>query len=330
MNFIKKYKLPVVISLLLIGSIFLNIIDAQNPNAILFKQDQSEKVAEKVLTRAKSLNEKLILPINDTTIEMKLDRAETSTVTINDDTKGTTTKQIYFQVFATVKNTGTKPFSFHSNPVFGVSNDNFILLAKNSVSSNDENKVTINTEGLSPNQNTNFLHSSVEIKPGTESSGFFLFESEVQTLQMISNGTSYIWHTMKSGANIQGREITTDTPISNSNKTLNFRILEQETVDYKNKKLNVVHISMTNSSDEVVTPFSFIPKYGVTIPGEVAEVEKLDTDITSQFKYPTIDEKTKLDPDSTQHYIIAFQKNVAFIFIQPPLTDNYTNLRISL
>lgn len=327
MKLLKRYKFHIIISLILFVSIGLNILETKSAST-LFNQNTSKSVNDKLLTKAKNIGERLTLPLADTTIELKIDRAETSTITVNNDTQQTSRKQVYFQVYATVKNTGSKTFSFNSNPVFGVSNDNFILLAKNSTSS--ESQAVVNIEGLAPNQNMNFMRASFDLKPGAESSGFFLFESEVQTIQIISNQTPYIWHTLKNGVNIQGRSISTSTPISNSSKTVNFQIIDQKTIDKENKSYNLIHFYIDNVSDSEILPFSFIPKYGITVPGEVYRSEVVDSSLLTEANFPTIDENTKLTAHTTGHYVIAFPKNVAFIFIQPPLTDNFTNLRITL
>lgn len=323
----QKFILPLVVFLLLIASITLNIFEVKNPNTTPFKQND---LTEKIQTKTKVLGEKLTLPLNDTTIEMKLDRAETAIVTVEGDSKNLTTKRIYFQIYATIKNIGAKPFSFNSTPVFGVSSDNFILLAKNTGSFQDEYNKIITADGVVPNQDLNLIKPFFDIKPGSEKSGFFLFENEIQTLQLISNGTPYIWQTMKVGVNVKGQELATHTPITNTENTITFEIRKQQNIAINEKNLKLLFITITNNSNDEITPLSFIPKYGTTIPGEVHTIELLDAESVKQFEGSIIDENTKLSAHSKANYIIAFDRNIASIFPQSPLISDYTNIKISV
>lgn len=329
MSKFKKYLIPFIVILLLIGSIILNIIEINNPKTPFFQKNNTPSTAEKILTKTSNFDETLTVPINETSIEMKVNRAETSVVTIKDQLTGTTSNQIYFQVFATVKNIGAKSFSFSSTPVVGVSKNNFILLAKNVVS-NNENKVVVSTDGISPNQNSNLMRSSLEIKPGAETSGFFLFENEVQTIQISSSNTPYIWKTMKLGAEITGKEVSSHAEITNKEKTVRFQILNSQFDTVQNKQLNIIRFSMTNSSNDEISPLSFIPKYGTSIPGEVYKSEIIDSEFAQRYNGEFLNSDSRLAPNQTKEYLVAFPKNVAFIFLQPPMTEDFSSIKIIL
>lgn len=329
MQQIKKYILPFFIFVLLTGSIFLNVIEINNPKAPFLKDNDAPPV-EKSLTKAGSLNEKLSLSLNDTAIEMKITNAETATITIKDDNKENMSKHVYFQVFATVKNVGSKAFSFSSTPVLGVSKDNFLLLAKNTVNNVEETKSEINTVGIVPNQNSNLMRPSFEIKPGAESSGFFLFENEVQTIQLISNGTPYIWQTMKPGASLLGKELSPSMAVINPEQTVEINLEDKKSAVFNDKNVSLLKFRVNNKSGNEISPLSFIPKYGTTIPGEVYKSEFINEDTASTLNAHMVTGETKLSPHRVEYYVVAFPKNVAFIFLQPPMIDNYTNIRILL
>lgn len=328
MKNVKKVLIPAVVFLLLISSIILNILEVNNPRTSIF-QSTTTPPAEKILTKTSALNEKLTLPLNDTTIEMKINRTETSVVPVKDALTGAISNQIYFQVFATVKNLGTKSFSFSSTPVIGVSKNNYILMAKNIIN-NDENKIIVGTDAISQNQNANLMNSSLEIKPGNESSGFFLFENEVQTVQVLSSSTPYIWQTMKIGSDILGKESSLHDEISNAEGTIKFKIIDTHVDSFDNKQLNILRISMTNTGNSEIAPLSFIPKYGTSIPGEVYKSEVIDESLKHKYTGQILNANSKLGANQTEVYLIAFPKNVSFIFVQPPMVENSINIRIIL
>lgn len=328
MNQFKKYFIPCLIILLIIGSIMLNVLEVNNPKTTFFQQSNTP-VAEKILTKTNNFDEKLTLPINDTSIEMKLTRAETSIVTVKDALTEKTSNQIYFQVFATIKNIGTKTFSFNSIPVIGVSKNNFILLAK-STTINNENKIVIETNGLLPNQNANLMRSSLEVKPGAESSGFFLFENEVQSLQVLSSHTPYIWKTMKVGADIVGQELSSHTELTNKAQDIRFKIIDSHSATQNNKDLTILRVSFTNSSNDEVSPLTFIPKYGISIPGEVYKSESLDSEIAKKYTGEILTTDSRLAPNQTKEYLIAFPKTVSSIFLQPPMIEDFSSIKITL
>lgn len=327
----KKLKVlltPICVFSVLAFSITMSILETNTPkkeNAF-----QTENTAKSIRTKTTTLGEKLSLSLNDTHIEMKLDNVETAVITAKDSEKNITVKRVYFQVYATIKNTGAKSFSFNSVPVFGISHDNHILISKNTGNLRSTNETVVTIDGIIPNQNSNLAGPFFEIKPGVEKNGYFLFENEVQNIQLLSNGVPYIWQTMKSGANIQGEEYPADNKFISPDNSVSFKIIKQQYQTIENKDLNLLYIEITNMSDKEISPFAFVPKYGLSIPGEVSPIETLSKDTSNKFGYSNLDEQTRLTAHSTSQYIIAFHQNVKYIFPQPPLIKDYSNIKIIL
>lgn len=326
----KKIKIlitPLCVLAILIFSIAMNVFDINNPKASFFPNTDNNK---NIQTKTNSLGEKLSLSLNDTRIEMKLDNVETAFVTTRDTEKNTTVKRTYFQVYATIKNTGDKSFSFNSVPVFGISSDNYIVLAKNAGSLKSGSETIVATDGIIPNQNLNLVGPFFEIKPGNEKSGYFLFEGETQNIQLISNGIPYVWQTMKQGRSVLGSEFSVDKTVVSSDNGVSFKILKQQYQTITNKDLNILYVEIANMSNTEISPFAFVPKYGVTVPGEVSTIETLNNETASKYESTALNEQTRLAPHTSHQYVIAFHQSVKYIFPQPPLVHDSSNIKIIL
>lgn len=328
MKKIKNLITPISVISILLFSIVFNIVEAYN-NRPTTNKPLSSAVNPSVLNSAK-LGEKLSMSINGTRLDMKLDRAETSSFSFKDAGKGEITKKVYFQVFATIKNSGGKTFSFNSVPVYGVSSDNFVFIAKNIPTQDSTNNAIVTTNEILPNQNSNLIGSSFEIKPGEERSGYFFFENETQNIQLISNGVSYVWQTGKVGMPFHGKEIPFNKTFISTNNHINLTTVKQQQATLSNRDLNIITFEISNTTHEDIPVFSYIPKYGTSIPGIVSSVETISENDAKQFDALSIDEKTVLPANTTKKYAVAFSKDTKFIFPRPPLVSDSTNEKLVL
>lgn len=324
----KNWLTPVSVISILVFAIAFNIVEAYN-NRPTTNKPLSSTVNPSSLNSAK-LGEKLSISINGTRLDMKLDRAETSSFSYKDAGKGEITKKVYFQVYATIKNIGAKAFSFNSVPVYGVSSDNFVFIAKNIPTQDSTNNTIVTTNEILPNQNSNLIGSSFEIKPGEERSGYFFFESETQNIQLISNGVSYVWQTGKLGVPFHGKEIPFNKLFVSTNNSISLATVKQQQATLSNRDLNIITLEITNKTNEDIPVFSYIPKYGSSIPGIVSSVETISSDDAKQFDALSIDEKTVLSANTTKKYAIAFSRDTKFIFPRPPLVSDSTNEKLVL
>lgn len=278
------------------------------------------------------MGEKMSISLNDTTIEMRLDKANIATVSPpkSGNKKNETPGREFFQVFATIKNTGTQNFSFNSVPVFGVSNNNYILLAKSLNTDSDRQQAVVTTEGIILTQDMNIIDPFYELKPGIERSGYFLFESETQSVQLVINGISYKWQTMRKGDDVVGKEATLNQsiPSADQNATLSIESITSSTIS--NRDVELLTLKITNNSNDDISPFAYVPKFGTTIPGDVLFIENVNSEIAEQHHSLPLSDQTKLAPHTTQNYLVAFPKNVKYLFPQPPFTSDFSYIRFVL
>lgn len=328
MKKIKNLITPIFVVGILIFAIVFNITEAYNTRPTTNKP--LNNVVNPSLLNTANIGDRLSLSINGTRIDMKLDRAETSSFSFRDSEKSEITKKVYFQVFATIKNVGAKEFSFNSVPVYGVSSDNFVFIAKNIPTQVSTNNTIVTTNDILPNQNSNLIGSSFEIKPGEERSGYFFFENETQNIQLISNGVSYVWQTGKTGVLFHGVEIPFNKVFVSTNNSITFATIKQQQATILNRDLIVITLEITNKTNDDIPAFSYIPKYGTSIPGIVSPAEIITPEDAKHFDALSIDEKTVLPANTTNKYVIGFAKDTKFIFPRPPLVNDSTNEKLVL
>lgn len=135
---------------------------------------------------------------------------------------------------------------------------------------------------------------------------------------------------MKPGASLLGKELSPSMAVINPEQTVEINLEDKKSAVFNDKNVSLLKFRVNNKSGNEISPLSFIPKYGTTIPGEVYKSEFINEDTASTLNAHMVTGETKLSPHRVEYYVVAFPKNVAFIFLQPPMIDNYTNIRILL